>query len=117
MSPDCDFMPNVVRGLSDLGPMPEPDLALELGLSAWMRISGIDLADARAQMLSIRSAVIEAGDLDPATEPVPFSGRTSRLAVLNLAAYLGNLMKRASSSARCQPDVLVERVLGRLHLS
>jgi hypothetical protein len=117
LSPTCDFMPNVLRGLSDLGPVPEPDLALELGLSAWMRISGIDLADARAQMLSIRSAVIEAGDLDPATEPIPFSGRTSRVAVLNLAAYLGNLMKRASSSSRCQPDVLVERVIGRLQPS
>ncbi len=108
-----DFGPAVLRGLAEFGPF-EPDLTLELGLSAWMRFGGVDLEGARSQMLAVRGAVLEAGEMDTATEPVPFSGRSARLDVLNLAVYLGNLMDRAACKAHCERKHIAERAAERL---
>jgi hypothetical protein len=106
----------VLRGLAKLGPFDpsKADLALELGLSAWMRFSGINLDDARSTMLEIRSVLLEAGDMDSRTEPIPFFGRSPRLDVLNLATYLGHLVDRAASSANSEPGLIVERTIERL---
>jgi hypothetical protein len=111
-----EFAPVVLRGLAELGPfdLSEADLALELGLSAWMRFSATTLDDARSTMLHIRSVLLEAGEMDSHSEPIPFSGRSPRLDMLNLAAYLGNLVERAAWSAQCDPEVIVERTIERL---
>jgi hypothetical protein len=111
-----DFAPAVLRGLAELGPfdLSETDLALELGLSAWMRFSATTLDDARSTMLRIRLVLLEAGEMDTRSEPIPFSGRSPRLDMLNLAGYLGNLVERAAWSARCDPGVIVERTIERL---
>jgi hypothetical protein len=79
-----------------------------------MRFSDIDLEDARSSMLEIRSVLLEAGKMDSRTEPIPFSGRSPRLDVLNLATYLGDLVGRAASSTNCEPDLIVERTIERL---
>jgi len=102
---NIDFAPAVLRGLARLGPFDpsRADLALELGLSAWMRLGQTDLDEARATMLHLRAALLEAGRMDAHTEPVPFSGRSPRLDMLGLASYLGNLVDRAASSAQCDP--------------
>ena len=70
------FGPTVLVGLAELGPVDPTsgDLSLELGLSVWMRRSGISLEEARRALLALREHVIEACGLDPATEPVPFVG-------------------------------------------
>ena len=113
-----EFAPAVLRSLTGLVPSGtvHTDLALELGLSAWLRLSGTGLEDAHFLMLEIRRAVLEAADMDATTEPVPLCGRSQRLDVLNLAVYLGNLIDRAGSWAGCGPEVIVERAIGCLDL-
>jgi hypothetical protein len=108
-----EYAPAVLRSLHVLVPsgVNQADLALELGLSAWMRASGIDIEDALRQMWRIRQAVLEAGEMDPAIEPIPFSGSSSRLDLLNLAIYLGNLLDRAAASQRCDRDIIVAKAL------
>jgi hypothetical protein len=108
------FAPTVLRGLAQLGPVVETDLALELGLSAWMSFGGMGAEDARTEMHAIRQAVLEVSGLDAATEAIPFRGRSARSDVLNLAVYLGNLVERAARSAGCPPEALIERAIARL---
>lgn len=105
------FAPAVLRGLLDLGSVVETDLALELGLSAWMHFSDVDFEEARRALLAARRILLGVGDIDPLTEPVPFSGRSPRLDTLNLAAYLGNLVERAAVSAQCPPGTIVEEAI------
>jgi hypothetical protein len=97
-----------------LGPVAETDLALELGLSAWMSFSGTCAEDARTEMHAIRRAVLEASRLDAATEVIPFRGRSARSDVLNLAVYLRNLVERAARSAGCDPEAMIDRAIDRL---
>lgn len=108
------FAPAVLRGLVDLGPVVETDLALELGLSAWIRFNDVDFEEARQALLEARRVLLEVGGIDPVTEPIPFSGRSARLDTLNLAAYLGNLVERAAASAQCPPDAIVELAIEEL---
>jgi hypothetical protein len=91
----------LLSGLAELGPI-EPfsgDLSLELGVSVWLRTSGTPLLEARSRLLHIRELIIEACDLDPATEPVPLVGRSPRNDVLNLVGYVGDLLRRAASAS------------------
>jgi hypothetical protein len=111
---DEGFAPAVLRGLVDLGPVAETDLALGLGLSAWMHFSDMDFEGARHELLAARRILLGVGNIDPLTEPIPFSGRSPRLDTLNLAAYLGNLIERAAASAKCPPDAIVERTIQQL---
>jgi hypothetical protein len=94
----------------------ESDLALEMGLSAWMRMTGTALDDAPAQLLRIRRAVLEAAHVESATEPIPFVGRSTRLDVLHLATYLADLVDRAVSAAQCDRSALIQGALACLAL-
>jgi hypothetical protein len=117
MSSDSSgFAPALLRGLSTLGwaDCSESDLALEMGLSAWMRLGGVDLESARGQMLVIRDALLEAGEMDTSSEPIPLSGRSPRLDTLHLATYLGTLVERAANCADCEPSQIVERAIEQL---
>jgi hypothetical protein len=115
-SVSCGFGPTVLVGLADLGPVDPAsgDLSLELGLSVWMRRNGISLEEARRALLALREHVIEACELDLATEPVPFVGRSPRLDVVTLIAYLGQLLRRGASSAGLSTRGLAERVMAEL---
>lgn len=93
--------------------MTQADLALELGLSAHLQLSDIEVDDAIAQMWAVRQAILEAGDMDPSTEPIPFGGRDERLELLNMALYLGNLMERAAMLNDCDRDDIVARAMAR----
>lgn|GEM_PF-2038110 len=110
-----EFAPAVLRSLPTLVPagMTQADLALELGLSAHLQACAIDLDDAFTQLWAVRQAILEAADMDASTEPIPFAGRDGRLGFLNMAVYLGNLVERAATKVRCEPQVVVERALGR----
>ena len=118
MSASDGFSPTVLVGLAELGPVDPTsgDLSLELGLSVWMRRSGISLEEARRALLALRQHVIEACGLDPATEPVPFVGRSPRLDVVTLISYLGQLLRRGASSADLSVRGLAERVMAELPL-
>jgi hypothetical protein len=84
--------------------MTEADLALELGLSAHLQMSGTEVDDAIAQMWAIRQAILEA---------IPIGGRSQRLGLLNLTLYLGHLVERAAALRDCDRDTIVTRALGR----
>ncbi len=110
------FGPTVLVGLAELGPVDSTtgDLTLELGLSVWMRRNEITLEEARRALLALRKHVIDACELDPATEPVPFVGRSPRLDVVTLISYLGQLLRRGASSAGLSTRGLAERVMAEL---
>jgi hypothetical protein len=110
------FGPTVLVGLADLGPVDPTsgDLSLELGLSVWMRRNGISLEEARRVLLALREHIIGGCGLDPATEPVPFVGRSPRLDVVNLISYLGQLLRRGALSADLSTQGLAERVMAEL---
>jgi hypothetical protein len=116
-STSSNFAPALLRGLSVLGlaDCSESVLALEFGLSAWMRLGGVvDFETARGQMLKVRDALLEAGEMDTRSEPIPLSGRSPRLDTLHLATYLGTLVERAASCADCEPQQIVERAIEQL---
>jgi hypothetical protein len=112
------FGPTVLVGLAELGPVDPTtgDLSLELGLSVWMRRSGLSLEEARRALLALREHMIEACGLDPATEPVPLVGRAPRLDVMNLISYLGLLLRRGASAGGLSTRALAERVMAELPL-
>jgi hypothetical protein len=111
----ADYAASVLRSLHVLVPSgaTKADLALELGLTAWMRASGTDVEDAVDQMWRIRQAVLEVGQMDPDIEPIPFVGSSPRLDLLNLAIYLGNLVERAVATRGCDRDIIVVEALDR----
>jgi len=65
-------------------------------------------------LLDIRQRVLEASGLDAATEPVPFVGRSLKLDVVNLVAYVGDLLRRGAAAAGCAPRALATRVMADL---
>ena len=81
-----------------------------------MRLTGTELEDAPGHMWAIRQAVLEAGRMDAAIEPVPLAGRSPRLDLLNLVAYLSHLVVRAAAHQRCHPDAIIAGALDRLVL-
>ncbi len=114
--PDAiEFAPAVLRSLKVLAPsgQAQADLGCELGLSAWMRLTGTELEDAPRHLWAIRQAVLEAGGMDEATEPIPLAGRSARLDVLNLVSYLGALVGRAAAYRGCDSDAIVAGALDR----
>ena len=110
------FGPALLGGLAELGPV-DPfsgDLSLELGISVWLHRSRTSLMEARGTLLEIRRVILEVCGLDPATEPVPLVGRSPRLDVVNLVAYIGDLLRRATTVAGCSIGTVAERVIAEL---
>jgi hypothetical protein len=110
------FGPALLSGLAELGPV-EPfsgDLSLELGISVWLRTSGTSLLQARSSLLTIRQVILEVCALDPDTEPVPLVGRSPRSDVVNLVAYLSELLRRASTGLGRGIESIVQAVVAEL---
>src|SRR5271163_1182852 len=105
------FAPTLLRGLLELGPIDlrQADLALELGLSLWLRRCGTSLSDAQCTMLALREALVEVAGMNPDTEPVPLVGRSPERDLVNLAGYLSQLLRRAAGAASCAPREVLER--------
>ncbi len=110
------FAPTVLRGLAELAPSASslPDLALELGLTAWMRQGAMDLEETRTAMKVLRTAVVEAAEMDLRSEPVPLIGRSPKDDLMNWAIYLANLVQRAATSKKCHASLIVEQSIRRL---
>ena len=111
-----DFGEAVLRNLETLAPpgTVQADIALELGLCAWMHRCDTDLDEALDRLWGVRGAVLEAGRLDPDTEPIPFGGRQPQSALVNLVIYLGELLVRAASSSGWDTRTLVDRACEHL---
>lgn len=108
--------PTLLRGLTILGPgeSPDPDLALEFGVSAWMFGRDTDVFAVLELLGALRTAVLEAAEMDAAHEPIPLTGRSPREDVLGSVAYLGQLLERAAHVATCTRGELAERAIVRL---
>jgi hypothetical protein len=110
------FLPAVARVLAVLESetLRGPDLSLELGLSLWMRRTGVGLFGARSELLSLRRALLATSSLDAASEPVPISARDPRTALLGLAVYVHGLLLRAAAVNRTTPRQMIETAIGAL---
>ncbi len=106
-----DFGEAVLRNLEALVPpgTTAADLALELGLCAWMHHCDTDLDEALDRLWEVREAVLRTGELDPTTEPIPFGGRDPQAALVNLAIYLGDLLVRAAAASGSDAATVVAR--------
>jgi hypothetical protein len=106
------FSETALRGLVSLGPIDgsPDDLALELGLSVWMHQCDVDIDGASDALWNVRGILLEVANFDPRSEPIPFSGRSPKLDLVNLAAYLGRLVFRVSAATQCAPSVVAEWV-------
>jgi hypothetical protein len=114
-----EFASAVLRGLLALGPV-DPrrgDLALELGLSLWMRRCGTNLAYAQVQAMDAREALLDVAGMDPEIEPIPLVGRSPEADIVNLAGYLSRLIQRAAASSGRDPDVVIELAIETLVLA
>jgi hypothetical protein len=113
---DVALASHVLHGLVALetGGARENDLCLELGLSLWMRRSGVDIDSAWATVTALPRFVAAEADLDPRTEPIPLVGRSMKLDLINVVVQLGQLIPRAARSAGCTSTEIVERSLERL---
>jgi len=109
------FAPAVLRSLDVLMPpgQTRADLGCELGLTAWMHLTGTELEEAPRLVWAIRQAILEAGGLDGASEPTPIGGRSPRLDLLNLVGYLGDLVGRAAAHLGCDRDAVIAMALDR----
>ncbi len=108
-----DFAAAMLRGLADVAAS-QPDLALELGLTAWMRQGGKDVSQAQAAMVALRSAILDVAQMDRRSEPSPLTGVSARTDLLNWAVYLADLVRRAASLTRCDASQIVERSVRRV---
>jgi hypothetical protein len=90
------------------------DLSLHLGVSLWLRMSGSSLEEARRTLFEVRRLVLDAYDLDAATEPVPLVGRSPATDVVTLAAYVGDLLRRVAVGTGCAPHAVADRVIADL---
>jgi hypothetical protein len=116
MSSQMEFAPTMLRGvtaLADAGIL-ESDLALELGLSAWMRQSDAELEEALAVMQMLRRAILNAAGFDVRTEPIPMTGRSAKADLMIWAVYLTELVHRAAGSNGCEISLMVERSIEHL---
>jgi hypothetical protein len=88
----------IADGLDDLAGsrIGSDDLTALLCISAWMSQAGADLADSLDAMLRLRTALVRAAGMDAATEPVPLIPNDAKVAALNLARYLEDLVRRAA---------------------
>ncbi len=110
------FAAVALTGLAGLGPgaAAGTDLALPLGLSAWMRLSGVGLAEAASVLADLRGAVLGATGLEHNGEPVPFRVPDPRQDLLLLAGYLGDLLHRAAAATGSDRTAVAARALRAL---
>lgn len=104
---------DVARGVVSLTDRPcRPDsLAVPLGLSLWMRRYGVTAGEVTDVIGALRAAVLEVAGMPVDAEPVPLPVADPRTRVLNLAAYLADLVSRASRVTGTPRALVVERAL------
>ncbi len=90
------------------------NLSLPLGMSLWMRRGGVGVLGARAALLALRGALLEASGLDARSEPVPLVVADPSAATISLALYLDGLLERAASTARMSRQDMAERAVALL---
>ncbi len=97
---EAQFVHDVLFGLADLDEVGRGanSLVLPLGLSIWLRRSWMHETEACQSLRALRHTLLGISALDAPTEPVPIGTADPRTAVVNLAAYLHDLLGRAARS-------------------
>jgi hypothetical protein len=110
------FAEVALTGLVGLGGEPPGggELALTFGLSAWMRLAGVGLAEAASVLADLRGALLAGAGLERRGEPVPFRVPDPRQDLLLLAGYLGDLLTRAARATGSDRATLATRALEAL---
>ena len=108
----------IAEGLDQVGaPWIGPgDLTSLMSISAWMSTAGTDLGESLDGMLALRSAVIEAAELDRVSEPVPLLPADDRVAIVNLARYLEDLLCRAATAGGCSVTRIATEAMERIEI-
>jgi hypothetical protein len=75
----------------------DPRLTLRLLASAALAFTKLDDDQACAAVLALRQAIVDAGSINPRTEPVPLVLRDRRSALVNLIDYLDDLLDRVAT--------------------
>ena len=88
--------------------------AIHFGLTAAMARRAVAVDDVVDALLLLREAVITAGGIDPATEPVPLVVTEPEVAAVSLVAYLRGLVERAAAVCGASCEAMAERVLTQL---
>jgi hypothetical protein len=106
----------IAHGLEEVGGpwIATGDLVSLMSLSAWMCQAGTDLADSIDAMLSLRTALVDAAGIEISSEPVPLLPPDDKVALVNLARYLEDLVCRSSARNDCTPTEIAGRALGLL---
>ncbi len=107
------FVHEAMRGLADLEPadLTPGNLTVPLGLSLWMRRGRIRVETARDAMLELRAAVLHASGLDERTEPVPLLVADPVAAIISLAHYMDDLLRRAARMQAMSRQDVARRAL------
>jgi hypothetical protein len=87
------------------------DVNALMWISCWMYQSGAELVDSLHAMLKLRTAIVRAAGMDERTEPVPLLPADAKVAALNLARYLEDLMRRACSVGDLDTSEVAHRAL------
>lgn len=106
----------IATGLEEVGGpwIASGDLISLMSLSAWMSQAGADPADSLDAMLLLRRALVDVAGLDSHSEPVPLLPADEKVAMVNLARYLEDLICRASTCDGCSPGEICDRALDSL---
>jgi hypothetical protein len=103
----------IVDGMADASGsrIRSDDLTALLCISAWMNQAGAELEDCLRSMLLLRTALVRAAGMDERTEPVPLLPPDEKVAALNLARYLEDLVRRASIVAGMPEQAVAARAI------
>jgi hypothetical protein len=106
----------IADGLEEVGGpwIASGDLVSLMSISAWMSRAGTDPSDSIDAMLLLRKALLIAAEIDLHSEPVPLLPADDKVALVNLARYLEDLICRASRCSDCSPSEICDRALDSL---
>lgn len=102
----------VVLVATGLGSSTTP--AIPFGLTAAMARRAVSAQVVVEALLVLRRAILEAGELDAGTEPVPLVVAEPDVAAVSLVAYLRGLIERAASVAGVSSEAVAARALEQL---
>ena len=102
----------VVLVAAGLGSSTTP--AIPFGLTAAMARRAAPVRAVVDALLLLREAVMAAGGIDPATEPVPLVVAEPDVAAVSLVAYLRGLVERAAAVSGTSREAVADGVLRHL---
>jgi len=112
----AEFAAELAHGVADFRPddLAHDALTVTFGLSAWMRRCSVGFEEAWAGVMMLRTALLEAGGLDWATEPVPLRAADAKTALVNMTIYLDGLASRAARTTGADRSEIIAGAVGML---